>query len=364
MRKRWQRVMAVALLVCASAAASCSQPTGSDDPDGLVGWAVSSAPLVPEDSGFVSILAVDGVRVRSLLAASDEAVRADYLHTDGPTNDGGLGASMPPLLLLGQLGLDNEELIDAIGFGRPDIDRIVETGPVDTPFTAIEGPSAWGGLVEPMGDDLFTIGDGEDFEVDTSERGFETLGRPVRFAEEGGMLFSSLSTALIEAWRDGSGDRASTDPRFVDLAEQLDAENAYAAIVMAGLEFRPDALADTYANQSGDTGEVPIAPAMIEREIEAVGIGYDLVDEQPVEIVVYHFGTDDAADAAADSVRDAWTSAEIVRSIPGGSVSDFVEVQSVDVRGATVVVIAAVREGEVGRATDWAWSRESMFSHE
>jgi hypothetical protein len=214
---------------------------------------ISLLPALPEEQSTIFIS--DFVRIgelneseRPASDASSEVAKAYLTSIFSPPSDEEAGAVAGDWFT----GADVDAFRDELGFSVLDVDLLVETGPgpgfmrlVQGSFDAQQVSEAaatdpvWSDLLEEVGYEGETyLSWGGDSEQDSGEA---TAARPLGI---GGRLWvqenlgvwthdtSGMEAAIAAA--SGDGDKLIDDPSYLEVAEALDAESAYNAILVRG----------------------------------------------------------------------------------------------------------------------------------
>lgn len=350
MKNMWTRA-AWLLLSCALVAAGCSSSTDPGADGGLVARALSDLPQIPAD-GSVQIVVGDFAAAAELQNVASARFTDQYRAVifPRPRTEGGIGFQFAVPEFFRSPALSDETFEEEAGFSPLQIERFAEVSSPPEKALVIVGPPRWGGIAESHDDGLMTFGQGNDFDIGLdSIHVFDQLGRPFRVTEIDGRLAATLSTPLLLEWRDGVAPRYSDDDRVAPLAAELDNHDVISAFLLIS-----DFLAPPELSVEGEQ-------AFISEPFVAAGIGNAVRDGRTVEVVTYHFGAEDVAEAALPSVEVAWTDGSSLLSRE--PVSQMVELESITQSGPVITVVYVVPDNRVGPALNMLFARDITFAH-
>ena len=240
-----------------------------------------------------------------------------------------------------------DEFRDEVGWTVLGVDHYVEVSLPPDRFTVMAGDFDTDALDDALGeadDGVWTLGDGDDYEVSIEDRSAaRPLGETLHLAEQDGRLAVSKSSRQIEDWVDGDGDTVAGDDAIHAVGAALDDQDVYAAMILDGEPLIAD----------GDDALEPF---------DVLGLGLTLDDDQPRAVFVYHFGDEGDAEDAADGIEAAFEDGVSLRT--AAPISDFFEDPEVTVDGATVTVVADLaRDLAAGRIWQFAFTQDLITSH-
>ncbi|MBI5090022.1 MAG: hypothetical protein HZB15_14460 [Actinobacteria bacterium] len=292
----WARNMVIGAVLAAAGVAACG---GDDDTsEGSSGSARSVTALLDElpsslatGDDLVQIAYGDldaateasGVERPARTAGADETITwAQAISSPSTPDDGSpaIAAIFPEAVsptMLAQI----EEFRDEVGWSLLDVGAFIEFQQPPQVFTVIGGEIDATEIDDAVGaaqDDIWTVGEGDDFQTDLASRtAARPLGTPLRMAEHDGLLAVSRSTPPVQAWL-GDEPSLADDPALGELAEQLDDARVYSAYLL---------------DVDGSTDTNPF---------DAVALGVATDDDQPIGLFVYHYADAAAAEQAVDAV--------------------------------------------------------------
>lgn len=230
-----------------------------------------------------------------------------------------------------------EEFEEEVGYSILDIEAFVELSNPPDAFAVVtgdlDGDSLSGGL-DDLGDGVVSHGTGEDFETDLENASaVSRIGRPTRFAEDGGRIAISPSTPAVEGWI--AGDGAAPTAQLEEIAARLDDADVFAGLLLAAddgfsavraLGPAPDSAVQRVLEQEW----LPPAP------FDTVGIGWGVDDGRAVVTVVFAHDSDDAAEDNAEAFEAMFDEGESLQA--GRPLEDLYDVQDISVDGGLVTV--------------------------
>lgn len=246
-----------------------------------------------------------------------------------------------------------EEVAAELGFSALDIDQIAVLSALPLSFAVVSGESVQLAptLVE-LGDGVVTAGEGEDFELSldsiTAARPF---GAPIRLAERDGVIAASSSTPAIESFVAGTPSALDV-PELALVVEALDSAGSVSALLLKSDFWRIDAEPDV----SEALGFTPVSVPF-----NTIGIGMTTSGDRAAVAAAYVFADESSAAIAGPELEELWRSSPLLLQ-QGTLISDWFDVNSVEVRGRAVLVIASVVEGSSTlRAPNMIFQRELVF---
>lgn len=176
-----------------------------------------------------------------------------------------------------------------------------------------------------VGDGVRTVGEGDDGEVNlTGASVVRQTGRPVRMAQDDGLLAVARSTDEVKAWLEGADQSLADDPTMASLADALDETGVVSATFRANDDF-------SIGNQSPKMTKPAIAQAaadLPEQPFDAVGVGWTEHEGVARIVVVYHFESDEIAQDSIDPLRQVFSEGRDVRGLALSELSTLVDVTS------------------------------------
>jgi hypothetical protein len=206
---------------------------------------------------------------------------------------------------------DMDEFADEIGWSILDVDRFLELSMLPDRFTLIDGTvdtEAVEQAVGPARNDIWSLGEGDDFELGDSRSAASPLGVPIRMTERDGLFAVTPSTDMAGAFFDG--DDLGGDDGFVAVAEHLDDADVYGAFLVSMSDDRDGSPFDT------------------------VGIGVALDDDGALVVIAYHYADEAAAADAVGDVEDVLDGESLRTGQPWSEIFSSSEVTA---DGSTVV---------------------------
>lgn len=239
-------MLAVSVLLVLAGSA-CSGDDGADEPRSDDPDEASAGPFsIAEALDDLPAAGGEGVAVISVadVRAVSAAVGVDVPGTTAPgdrewlvavtgTDPDAAAVLVPPASVQ---SIDHTAYAEAAGFSWTQADWFASVSLPPDDFTVLHGEVADAELdtATSLGEDLWTIGDGEDYEADLAgDTSLDQLGRPVRVARSGSALAVSLSTPQAQSWLDGSGDRWGADDSLGAIAQGLDDAEAISAYLIS-----------------------------------------------------------------------------------------------------------------------------------
>lgn len=242
------------------------------------------------------------------------------------------------------------ELGAAIGFTIADVEWFADVANLPSTFSVYAGAfddSTLPDTLTPVEPGIVSLGEGEDFSQQLdSPTPLSRIGVPQRLAQLDGRVVVSSDTPLVRDWLAGTAN--ATDDDLGPVAAALDDAGAISAVLgslgdldeVAGRRVSPEQR-EAILEQVGDA-------ALTDVFDDAVGIGWNAVDDESVISIVYTLDDDvDAAgaDAAVEAVRGLFTNGtSFLSSAP---IADYLTLDDVTTDGT--VVVATLRPGAEGR---------------
>lgn len=303
-------------LIAASEAAGLERPADADDVDAVIDW------IVPLTGGRL-----------------DEEV--------------GQIAFVPMADVFGlRYGPDPGPFHDELGWSLVDAEAYVEYANPPERFSVISGEfddeTLSDGLIELDGG-IMTNKEGEDGEqdlgdIDDAVRSIDMFGRPVRLAQDGERIVSSLQTPPVEEWVDGLDETLAHDDDLAAVAKALDDADVFSALLagQGSSGFASSALLEDMAS-SGET-DFDELRAQLEDETKGlppaafgpIGIGWGADDDGAVITIAYQHASEDDAAANAEAFDALFTDGtSIVSQQP---LSALYELVGVETDGTVAVV--------------------------
>ena len=222
----------------------------------------------------------------------------------------------------GVVNLDQAAFAEATGFSWAQSDWFATVSSPPDDFAVYAGSPAdadLSSIATELDGGLLSIGEGEDYAPDLEgDLSVDELGRPLRLAQERDRLATSLSTPMLEAWRDEQGDTLADDDSLAAVADTLDDAGVVSAVLQT----------------LGEDADVP-----------TVGVGWSVVDGDPQVAVAYDLGSDDAADEAVAEIESAYTDGS--SAVTEQPYADLVPFDGAEAVGRVVVVRVAAEPGRV-----------------
>lgn len=266
---------------------------------------------------------------------------------------------------------DDPDSAAELGWGYNDIGQFAEvvsrgSGPVTfvTAFQPREGAELGTEEMTEVGDGVFTIGEGEDLETNFEETSrLRPTGWPLRAGEAEGQTYLSGSTPLVRRALDGETDLGE-DEGLVAIAERLDEHEVYGAYLLVRSTFGLDP-ARILGPGTDPSDAAALLEALAEDAVQqpftGAGVGWAVEDDTPVAVVVYDFGSTEAAEQAVAGVESVWAQGTLST---GQRVSDLVTVREVAAQDATVSVVLDYEEPTSAyRLMQWLEAGDTPFMH-
>ncbi|RLE18236.1 MAG: hypothetical protein DRJ50_13225 [Actinobacteria bacterium] len=243
-----------------------------------------------------------------------------------------------PQELLGdmeQIGEYREE----VGFAVSDVDASVSLRAVPGSLVVLAGDLEVAASLEDSGG-VFTLGEGEDFEVDIDNRtAARQLGQPLRLSTSDGLVAMSASTDVVTSWADPDSERLSADVDLLAVARALDDRSVVGARIVRG-DF---AWSDDSDDSGGSAAELIEGQLPIRAPFDTIGLGWGVTDGAAAITVVYVFADEAAAAAASAEIETALSTAESL--VFRGPISDIVVLGEVAAQGSLVVATLTLPTG-------------------
>lgn len=263
---------------------------------------------------------------------------------------------------------EHQQFADALGWSLLDVDSFAEVLLPPERFAVVAGDFDEATLLTDLpevAEGVVTYGEGEDHAADLENaNAVNRLGIPVRLGHRDGVVAASPSTEAVADWVAGPEVTLAEDTALAAVAGALDEQDVVAAVLTTG------------QNLSGDlaVAEMSMTPEVVESlrqqltdlpsvSFGTVGIGWAVQDDEPVVVVAYHMGSEDAAERAVPQFETTYRQGVTLRT--GQPLSDWVELLSVEAAGDVVVVRG--RNGEVGRPgalLEHLYGRDVPFLHQ
>lgn len=238
-----------------------------------------------------------------------------------------------------------------LGWSAVDVDWFAETPTPPVVFTVLGGEFEEDRLTGAMGDPedgIWRLG-GEDGTMDVNDTSAaRPLGESLRLALAGGRLLVSNRTGPVEDAR-GDGDTLAEVPELVALAEAMEAEDVYSALLDAGGSYEAQGVPEELRAE-----QVTLEPFLG----VAAGLAHD---GAPYVVLAYTHADEGAAEANAGAIE--------VQLAEGSSLqntrpwSDLLAVDEVRVDGTTVIARLALRDAHPTIGYDLMLSRDSLVVH-
>lgn len=261
---------------------------------------------------------------------------------------------------------------EELGWGVGEVAQFAEAtlmgGPLDFVLAAEprDGAELGVGAAIDLGDGVFTLGEGQDRELNPEERtALRPLGSPLRLVERDDWTYLTNVTPLAGTVLN-SERRLADDDLLAGIAEQLDEQGVYAASIVAHLDFSglPTAVAIPPTDMDPDEWIAlveEIHGSMLTQPIRGVGLGYVAEDGRAPIVVVYAFGSEDSANTAGPELRTLWDEAEDLTGRPYAAYLTVID-QTQD--GAYVTLtLEPVDRFPLARVESMLLNRELVFSH-
>jgi hypothetical protein len=264
---------------------------------------------------------VAGVERPDDLRDGDAAL--EYLNaiTGGPVEaEGGdrraspVAASLPEMAV--DMGPELEGFADDVGWSVLDVDRFAEHQSPPDSTLVLDGRFDAGRIDEAMGerdDGVWMVGDPDGDLSVRDQTPARRLGQPLWQSLDGDRLVVTGSAESMEAARSagGSGRTLADDPVFRPLADALDGQDVYTAMLLGQPPGSAAAGAIVQGGSDGSDGsDVSDARERVEEVCDQVlaetpvGVATGLSDDGgPVVVLVLLHGSEEAAGANADAVR-------------------------------------------------------------
>ena len=228
----------------------------------------------------------------------------------------------PSDLLSGDGIVNAEAYRDEVGFGVNEVESFVSWNALPESGVVWTGDLSVAATTE-VADGVVSLGEGDDFEVDPSQRSAaRSLGIPLRFARRDGLVVSTRSTAVALDWLDDDSERLADDPMFASAATALDDRDVLGAVMVRSDFSVPDG-----------------REAEIGQPFGLLSFGWAIESGEPVVTVVYSFESAEAASSASTEIEQVYSTSSLSN---GRSVTETVTVEDVTVDGDQVIVTLAM----------------------
>jgi hypothetical protein len=369
-----RRSLPLGIAVLVLIVAACSDDSGSEESRGSAGDSTVSSALgqLPGSADVDSSLVYAADLERAMGAgdierpddtAADDVFPWTAALTGAGTAEEPARVFVPLPDLLRPDATDPAEMDELAGWSVLDVDTFVaQTTPPET-MTVVSGDLDLSDDLPEVEDGIVTDVEGEDNEPDLESGGLNRLGIPTRMAEDGDWVAASSSTDLIRDWVDEEESLADANGDYADLAEALDQEGVYSA-VLSGVAGGLDAsvvLGGQLDPEEAEEQLREVQESLPDDPFDAVGIGWADDGGEPLVVTAYHFGSADAAESATEPLRELYESGTSVRT--RAPYSDYFEVQDVAAEGEVVVVTSHLPDdATIGTAYEMLLSRELIFT--
>ncbi|MEM9514449.1 MAG: hypothetical protein AAGA42_06285 [Actinomycetota bacterium] len=298
-------------------------------------------PAIPNDRVFVDVY--DRVAAADALALSD----ADHFRR--------------ALGIPGTGSIDEAEA--ETGWGA---ETIRLHGSVESPperFAVVVGPVSWNEDAADLGGGVASLGEGSDFARNVSARTqLRPIGRPLRVADDGGVLAASSSTDLLRGWLDGSAEPLGNDDRFSTVARAFDERGVFQAAFIDG-SFDVDRRFEDLSPERRAEIDLPEVP--IKETFDLVAYGVVERDGELGEVIAWVFADEGAASRAVDQIIVAASADQ--PAAPGRtdhSLSTFYEIIDIVASGRAVIAdVAYTDDGAPGSVTHLINVDDLAFVH-
>lgn len=365
MGPRVRRRIATVLVVALGPAGSCgaeSEPGAGEDRPEITGRAGPSfaerLELLPqsllERSGQVSVQMADLDRAAALAAVerpTDPADRdANQQYLRALQGAAGIQPDVAALLSV-RFGVHGaarpEEFAAELGWSPAEVAWYVESANPLAQVTVLGSGFDVDRLAGAMGEPdhgVWQLGDPDHGPDPSRATAARPMGEPLWLALDGDLLIVSSQDWLFEDTR-SDGPTLAEVPELVALAEAMDTEQVYSALVEVGGSYRP-------------REPVPVHHQLEPFQGVAAGLAYD--GDQPDVVLAYAHDDATAADANAEVVR---TLVQEASSYAGEPWSDQLAVEEIRVDGTTVVTRLALRDTHPAAGYDLLRNREALATH-
>lgn len=200
-----------------------------------------------------------------------------------------------------------------------------------------------------LGDGVLSAGEGEDGYIYIEDRTpLRPIGQPLRVGQDADRIILSGNTRTVQNWLSGQGPTLSDEDDVLETADQLDALGAITAYFLvqpgggAGIEAM---LGPSVTPEQAEQRLTEMQEWAITQPFGVVAIGTTVQDTSAQDVVVYHFGSESAAESAVEQVERVWTESLTHQGLP---TSDLFSLASVTAEGATVVAVLDREQADAG----------------
>lgn len=234
-----------------------------------------------------------------------------------------------------------DDFPELLGWSVLDIDTFVEQSLHPRTFTVLTGDfddSTLPAELVDIGNGVVSLGEGDDFTTNFDDvSGPSRLGQPVRLAQRDGRIALSPVTAPVAGWLAGTERSLADHPALAAVAQGLDDAGVVSAMLTAGGSFQgADMFGQLGSGRSVEEIREQLFAGLPDVSFGAVGIGWAVQDGSSVMTVVYHVGSQAAAEAGVAEMERVYREGLTLNS--GRPVSDFVELVEARADGSVVVV--------------------------
>ncbi len=328
-----------------------------------INGALGQIPLAhaSDDNGRIEVYAADLLAAgeatgRSRPTGSTDGNRArEWLAPMTGIGDAPVFVALPRVFRdsIGDLGGFEDE----VGFAVTDVDATIESVAGRTSMSVLAGD-----LPTPTGPEVsggvFTIGDGDDFEIDPAGRtAARPFGAPLRVASDDGLVLLSSTTDAAAAWLDAGSARLDSDEALATAARILDEREVLSAALVRE-NFSGAGVGTSDDGAAGGTLPVITTP------FDTVAVGWGLADGDAVVTVVYVTADESAARAAAPEIEDVFASGLSQRT--GQPIADVVTLDGVVPDGRAVVATLGLPDDRLrpGIVFEMLLTRDAPFTFE
>lgn len=260
----------------------------------------------------------------------------------------------------------HEEFDAALGWSLVEVDSFAETLLPPDGLVVVAGDfdeETLAALPE-VTEGVVTHGAGDDFSVDLTQRSAASpLGRPVRQAQQDGLLAVSPSTPTVEEWLTGPERTLADDTALAGVAAALDEHDVLSAILVSGGDFAGSQILGQLREPALRPGHgATLLESLPAVGFDTVGIGWAVTDGASVITVAYHLGTESAAAQSVPDFESLYQDGVSLQT--GRPLGEVVELVSVEARGEVLVVQVRPTEAAGARwILDQLHRRDVPFVH-